>query len=336
MKIKKEYIILVAVIVALSAYLLTRQTDRSQYELPEIPEVPAKNITRMEISGPEHTVTIRREDDRWRIEPRGHLAADSKVRNMLEPLETLTLTALVSESQDYSRYELNPEKKITVKAWEGETLKREVAIGKSAPSFRHTFVSIAGDPNVYHARGNFRSAFETDAVQLRDKTVLQFAASDIHTIRISAEDNSFTLVRGEAPIEKEPENNAETPESVDAEIVWKTDDGRVADSAEIDRLLGALALLECERFIDDRQKEDFQNPFYALELDGVTNTYRLEIFPLPETDADGAGEYPAASSESDDPFILPEWRVKNLTPEIGDLVVAAETNDSETPGLAGD
>jgi len=34
MKIKKEYIILVAVIVALSLYLMLRRTDRSLYELP--------------------------------------------------------------------------------------------------------------------------------------------------------------------------------------------------------------------------------------------------------------------------------------------------------------
>jgi hypothetical protein len=39
MKIKKEYSILLAVIIALSLYLTLRNPDRTQYQLPEVPEV---------------------------------------------------------------------------------------------------------------------------------------------------------------------------------------------------------------------------------------------------------------------------------------------------------
>lgn len=334
MKIKKEYIVLAAVIVALSAYLLTRQTDRAQYTLPDIPEVSAKDLTRLEINTPEHTVILRREEDRWRIEPQGHPAAESKVRQMLEPIENLTLTALVSESQEYSRYELDPEHEITVKAWDGDTLKREVAIGKSAPSFRHTFVSLAGDPRVYHARGNFRSAFEPGADQLRDKTVLEFAASDIHTIRLAGKDDALTLVRSEVPIESEGADAGRKPESVDAEIVWKTEDDRTADSEKIDRLLGTLALLECERFLEDRRGLDLQQPLYVLELSGLTQTYKLEIFPQLESEEGSPVEYPATSSEVEDPFVLPEWRVKNLMPEFGGLVAESEKPSGENEDAA--
>ena len=59
---------------------------------------------------------------------------------MLSAIENLTLTALVSESKNYNLYDLNEEKRINVKAWQGENLKRDVDLGKTASSFRHTFV----------------------------------------------------------------------------------------------------------------------------------------------------------------------------------------------------
>jgi len=328
MKIKKEYVILAAVIVALSAYLLTRQTDRSQYTLPEIPTVSAQKITRLEIGAPDRTIDLRREDDRWHIQPQEYPAASGKIRQMLEPLENLTLTALVSESENYSRYELDSENKITVKAWAGDALVRELAIGKAAPSFRHTFVSLPGDPRVFHARGNFRNAFEAGADQLRDKTVLKFAASDIHTIRLAGSADSLTLVRSEVPIESRNGAEDETPQSVNAKIAWKTKDGRTAASDAVDRLLAALSQLECERFLDNRKKEDFQQALYVVELDGVAQSYRLAIFPPLDSEEGDTREHPAISSESEEPFVLPDWRAENVMPDFGSLVTAAESAEA--------
>ncbi|MBW1691689.1 MAG: DUF4340 domain-containing protein [Deltaproteobacteria bacterium] len=67
---------------------------------------------------------------------------------------------MVSESRDYSRYQLDDEHKITVKAYIGEKLTRELDVGKAAPSYRHTFVRLKENEFVYHARENFRNAFD--------------------------------------------------------------------------------------------------------------------------------------------------------------------------------
>ena len=45
MKIKKEYIILALIIIALSVYLVMRRGDRTLYELPDLPQVSQKEIT---------------------------------------------------------------------------------------------------------------------------------------------------------------------------------------------------------------------------------------------------------------------------------------------------
>jgi lipopolysaccharide export system protein LptC len=49
MKVKKEYIILAVLIVALSLYLIFHKRDRAQYELPVLQEVPVAEITKIEI-----------------------------------------------------------------------------------------------------------------------------------------------------------------------------------------------------------------------------------------------------------------------------------------------
>ena len=47
MKVKKEYIILALVIIALSVYLAMRTSDRTHYKLPDVPPVVAKEISKL-------------------------------------------------------------------------------------------------------------------------------------------------------------------------------------------------------------------------------------------------------------------------------------------------
>ena len=94
---------------------------------------------------------------------------------MLNVFESLALTALVSESKDYNRYDLNAEKRITVKAWQQETLKRNFDIGKAAPSFRHTFVKIGDESRVFHASANCcnRPVFSVPRIAVRASALVE-------------------------------------------------------------------------------------------------------------------------------------------------------------------
>ena len=74
MKIKKEYTILALLIIALSLYLLLRQSDRTQYDLPPLPPIPANTITRIDINGPERVLSLRKKDDQWLLEPQSYTA----------------------------------------------------------------------------------------------------------------------------------------------------------------------------------------------------------------------------------------------------------------------
>ena len=184
MKLKKEYIVLVLIIIALSAYLYMRSADRTLYQLPQIPPINEKDLTKLEITSGKATIVLNKKDDKWYIEPSEYSTDANKVKGMLEAIKNLSLTALVSESKDYNRYELEEGQKINVKAYQGDNLKLDIDVGKTASSFRHTFVRPSGDERVFHARGNLKNAFDVTVDMLRDKTVLSLKPAEIQQLNI--------------------------------------------------------------------------------------------------------------------------------------------------------
>jgi hypothetical protein len=310
MKVKKEYLILAVVIIALSVYLIMRTTDRTQYQLPAVPPVAAKDISRLQITRNKVNTVITKQDEKWYIAPEKWLVDEGKIQDMLKALENLTLTALVSESRNYNLYDLDTQKKINVKAWQGENLKRDVDLGKTASSFRHTFVKTAGDERVYHARGNFRNNFDVTVDDLRDKVVLTMNTAEIQQIQLINDQQSLTLNITPAPVAVEGTSTEKKPQAApeSSQPMWQAADGRPVDEAVVKQILAAVADLRCEKFINDRRKTDFTSPLLTLQLKGVQE-YSLSIFAKT---AEKDTNYPAVSSGSDYPFLLSSGQVDQI------------------------
>ena len=229
---------------------------------------------------------------------------------MLDTIKELTLTALVSESKNYERYDLNNENKINVKAWAEDSLSREFEVGKVAPSYRHTFIKIADDDHVYHARGNFRDKFDKTPGDLRDKTVLSFKEIEMQEIRITKGMESILISRKQIPVEIKTDQASDTQSSSPPkeETVWESADGKEIDSSIMRRITAALTNMQCEKYIDDLKKSDFMDPGYTLEIKGIKE-YTLSTFTQTEK---YDNNYPAISSENDYPFLLSEHRAENI------------------------
>ena len=332
MKLKKEYVILALVIVALSVYLVMRQSDRTQYELPEISRLAAKEISKLQITRDKAVIAITKKDEKWYIGTEEYPADGSKIEKMLNAIENLTLTALVSESKNYNLYELDDEQKINVKAWQGNDLKREVDLGKTASSFRHTFVKLAGDERVYHARGNFRDNFDDTEDALRDKLVLTLNEADIQQIQITKNQQPLTLNKRQAPVEVEAEAGAKQAESAPEadQSVWQSADGRPVDEAVVEQILNAAAKLQCEKFIDDRRRDEFTSPIYTLQMQGPQE-HSLSIFAKSD---EKDTNYPAVSSGSDYAFLLSDSQVDRLMKN--PIKAPKEPEAGETKTEAGD
>jgi hypothetical protein len=327
MRIRKEYIILVAIILALSLYLLLRKQDRTHYKLPGVTPIAQADISKIEIFKKGSAITLIKKDTIWRIAPEGYPADASKVRDMLDKIEKLALTALVSESKNYTRYDLGDDKKLAVKAWAGDTLKRDFAIGKVAPSYRHTFVQLSGDYRVYHASGNFRGVFDQTLDKIRDKVVLKFDKAEITEIRVSKGEESKIFGRKQVPVEikLEQETEASSPPATRRETLWETAEGQEVDEAKLDRLLTILSNLRCEKYLDDRKKEDLTEPIYTVQARGIQE-YSLSIFGRPDKDTKA---YPAISSVNDYPFSLQEQQANDIMKDPEELLTKPKKESAE-------
>ena len=310
MKVKKEYIILILIIIGLSAYLLMRSSNRTLYQLPEIEGLQQSEISKIEISQGDNPFIIKKKDNQWYLEPGGYLADKTKVNAMLNVFEAFALTALVSESKDYNRYDLHAEKRITVKAWQQTTLKRNFDMGKAATSFRHTFVRLNGDSRVFHAEDNFRSKFDFTIDDLRDKTVLSFKTTDIQQVEIIKDALSVKLIRSEIPVTPVAgqQQKADTAPAAAVKFEWQNEDGQKGNESKLNQLLTTLGDLKCADYINDRQKDTFSAPIYAVKLKGMQE-YQLDIFARLQTNDK---KYPAVSSDSDYPFWLSDNQIQQI------------------------
>ena len=329
MKIKKEYIILVLIIIGLSVYLYTRTSDRTLYELPEIPKVVKKEITRLQITKGETEIALNKKDEHWYIAPAEYPTDANKIKDMLNALENLTLTAMVSESKNYHRYDLTQDQKINIKAWQGQDLKIDIDVGKTASSFRHTFVRPSGDERVFHAQGNLKNNFDVTADDLRDKTVLALNPEDIQQIKISKEQQSLAFTRTTVPVEVKTstsEKKEENPSQSAPVPAWQADSGQPVNESALNQLLSAVAKLRCDQFINDRKKEDFTAPLFTLQLKGAQEQ-ELSIFAKTE---ENDPNYPAVSSDSDYAFMLSGNQVNRIMKDPSALLQTPKT-DQEKP-----
>ena len=317
MKVKKEYVILLVVIVALGLYLAFRSTDRTTYNLPDIPDLNATDLTKIEIRHGDQTVTLTRQDDGWRVSP-GDYPADARLVNrMVDDLANLTVTALVSESQNYARYDLDDNHQIRVTAYQDGKVVRAFDIGKAADTMRHTHVILSGDPNVYHARGNFRNDFDQTVGSLRDKSVLAFKPEAVTEFTIETADRSFSLRKIPAPKASQDTAQSETDakRQTSPEATWQLVNGSTVDNKTVTGFLADLSGLKCRAYLTDRSKTDFSKPTYLIRIKSGTPS-TLEIFvPADEN----ANEVPARSSLRPDPFTLSDFDLDPIKTFLTDL-----------------
>jgi hypothetical protein len=318
MRLKKEYGILAAVIIVLILYLVFQKTDRTNYTLPALPGINKKDITKLQIEKSGSVIDLNKRDNTWYIDPKEYPADTTLVNSMLDVIETLTLTAMVSESKNYVRYDLDERKKIHVKAWAGTTLLREFDIGKTATTYQHTFIKLTGDPNVYHARGYFQKEFDKTMGDLRDRTILSFKKEDIQQVEIFKDGEAIVISRKEVPEDndKKKEQTETASAAKKKTVVWQTADEKQMDTEKIKGLLSSLSDLNCEKYIEDAKKEAYKDPTLSLKLKGKKEEWISIYKKIEET----AKNQPATSSQNAYVFLLSEFQVEDITKTVEEIL----------------
>ena len=88
-------------------------------------------------------------------------------------------------------------------------------------------------------------------------------------------------------------------------------------------MLTTLSNLRCEKYLDDRKKEDLSDLIYTIQLTGMKR-YSLSLFGK---DDEKSNSYPATSSENEHPFSLPSWQVNDIMKNPADLLEKTSEGD---------
>jgi hypothetical protein len=312
---KKEYLILILIIVALTGYLVFKKEDRRHYSLPDLPAVDKKKIDRLTVEKKDRVLDFTRTESGWVVTEQAYPADETAALQMLDTLSGLRLSALVSEKQDLTRYELDDDHGLTVTAFEGETPVLEVRIGKTAPTYNHTFVMVKNDPGIYQAKDAFRSHFNKSLDEYRDRRVLTFQEDRIKAITIQTPEKQVILTARET---EGDDTKARGP-------VFRYKDGTDPDPETVSNLLGSLSALTCDHFVTDMNKTGLEtaSPDLTLVLENGSSLV-LKLF---DTDKD---EGMAISSMNDYVFSLKPYVAEDITSYAHDLA-GLTPDDSETP-----
>ncbi|MCP4022404.1 MAG: DUF4340 domain-containing protein, partial [Desulfobacteraceae bacterium] len=252
---KKEYLILAVVILVLSAYLFFHKGNQDNYLLPEITKIDKSKITALAVEKEGKKIEFTKQGETWTLTDKKYPANMSRVNDMLDLFSTLKLSALVSEKEDFKRYELDESKTIKATALGDGAILLAFDIGKTAPTYNHTFVKLTDDKNVYHANENFRSHFDKSVDDFRDKKVLEFKEPDITTLTLEKDGITKKLVANE----KESKEDSVKKQ-------WAFEDGSILDKEVLSDLLSSLALLDCDTYETAVTKQEMQSKPFAVKI----------------------------------------------------------------------
>jgi len=330
---KKEYIILIILIIGLIAYLGLKKDNQVHYELPTIPQVDTTRIDRVEISKADRLVVLNKGENGWTVTDKKFSANPEDIEQMIGTLKAIKLSALVSEAKDLARYELNDTHAVKVKALAGKKAVRSFVIGKTAPSHNHTFIYLDDkDRTVYQANGNFKSQFDKESADFRDKKVLEFDPAGVKKVTLEKQGQIVTLIKSQTPKTTDQEKDETKKDLIEKkplheESTWKKEDGSVTDQKTISDLLSSLSKLECQAFLDEdkaaRLKEIQPSCKILLEND---KTFILNLFNKNENqDVEGSCSYTPYA------FTLTSYKAEDIV-SYADKILGIQQQDSTESG----
>ncbi|MCP4119883.1 MAG: DUF4340 domain-containing protein [Desulfobacteraceae bacterium] len=293
---KKEYLILGIVIVALSCYLVFHSEEKTNYKLPEFSKVAVETVTAIDIEKNKTTVTLAKEGEGWTVSDNRYPVDSDTMKELLDVIEDFQVTALVSQSRDLKRYELDPENAVKVTAKNGSEAVRTFEAGKVAPTYKHTFVKLDGENGVFHAPGNFRRYFDKDVEGFRSKKVFTLDRKAVTSLVVEKGDVKREFV-------------LETKEGEDGPPSWKAGDDKAVDPDSVNALVSAVSDLECSSYAADAAKGEDKPLFTLVVDDGEKET--LSVYDKAEND-----DYPGVSSGASDRFILASYQGNEIVSKI--------------------
>lgn len=230
MKIWKQLIWPLSIILILGIYLGINSTGKMNYKIPEFNIIDKVEIDRIEIEQSSGLLKLYSDNGVWKINPENLRADPGKTDDILALLTGPEFIDMVSEAASYHNYGLGDQEYISVKAWTIEnTLNgpvRELFIGALNTTGNFTFVRSPDNISVFTVSGNIRKIFDITQNDIIDKRILEIDTQKIDKIEVSYTDGNFILEKSVGD-----DNND----------IWNTTEGIKIDSNSIEQSIRYLS-----------------------------------------------------------------------------------------------
>lgn len=200
-------------------------------------------------------VTLEREDGTWTVN--GYPADTARVRQAIAGLDTARATRLVARSSaNHARLGVADDSSCLVEIGPAAEPALRFHLGGRGREGR--YVRLAGDDAVYVMPEAAVGFLDREAEDWRDRLIASLDTAVVSRIVVGRSDADREVVLVRAP--------ADTADST-AATTW-AEDGRIADSAVVRRLLEEVAGLRADGFPSDSVAfaADFEEPVAVLDL----------------------------------------------------------------------
>jgi len=280
---KKEWIIIGALILLGVVYLVFKPDGRVKYEIPQWDGPEKSEITDIYYgSGEEKHLRI--EDEQWVVGEPARNLKEGKGESILNALMRLRATDLVSQAEVYENYDLDDSHAVKVRVLAGDK-EYSFRFGKKASISHGTYGLLPGDKGVFILTDDWNSLLPEDPNELRDKKVLSFdsTAIDRFLIRSVTEDRKVEFKKNDGQ--------------------WELDGQAYEDADTLEMRLSVLGNLNCQTYMDSgTYTGDGQ---WEILLSGGSDEWSLQIYEEKDN------SYICRSSQSEDAFTISAYQLRN-------------------------
>ena len=237
-----------------------------------------------------------KDDGQWVVTQKKFPGDTRLIEEMIASIKGLAITTLISEKENLKRYDLDKAKSIKVIAKDKDGILRRFSIGKTAPTQKHTFITLNDQKNIYHAKGNIRRIFNKSIDNLRDKQIQKIDLNNTKSIKISKGASKRIITKKESQ--------------------WQAQDDAELIQQSANSLIETLSDLRCSSYLETQTKTDFKSktPFLKITLE-TEQTFEFILFPKTEQN-----KYPGVSSQNKYVFLLEDHLADDIISNINTLL----------------
>ncbi len=254
---KKTIISIAAFVVLLLIVLLVRSDpyDTKIEEPKDVwPTIVPDDIDKIEIVRETESISLEKRASGWVLASHGDAVAnDNFVKTLLDRLEKLEISHLISDNPDkHGSFEVD-EKGARLKLFKGGTELASIIVGKNTADYSGSFVRLPDDNLVYATKGVIRSSIVRKPDDWRDKSILNLNQDSIVKVSIDKLGKGENLVFAKS-VATPPDGDEETAEAAPpAQDTW-TIDGKPEIEIDMNRLrplLSGLSRMNWAEIVDE-------------------------------------------------------------------------------------